>query len=730
MSGEARAAAIGKDGGKGKVAAPGLATAAAGQGGGAGALAGLWAWLAQGMAALRPRLFPMAPVVLAIGIGAWFSLPSDPAPALVGAVAALALAALALRLRGGEGWHLPALAVLWLALGFLAAEARAWRLDAPRLEWRTYGPVQGRVVMIDRSQADQPRLTLDRVVLSDLAPAATPERVRVALHGAAGQGVLPLPGDTVLMTAHLAAPEGPVEPGGFDFRRMAWFDGLGAVGYTRTPVIRWEPPAPGEAAVNRLRAAIRAGVEAQIAGDAGAFAAALVTGDRSGISADALQDLRDSNLAHLLAISGLHMGLLAALVFAAVRVGLALVPPVALRINTKKVAAVVALAAGAFYLALSGGNVATERAYVMVSVMLVAVLADRRALSLRSVAIAACLILLVQPETLAEPGFQMSFAATVALIVAFRALRDRAERRRLPGWIAPVAMVAFTSAVAGFATAPIAAVHFNRMADYGLLANVLAVPLMGTVVMPAAVAAGVLAPLGWEAPALWVMAQGTGWILGVADWVAGMEGSVTLIPTPGPWVLPVMALGMVVVMVWPGRGRWLGLAPAVLALGLWVGGARPALLVAPDGSLAGLMGPEGRALSAPRGEGFAARQWLENDGDGADQAAAAARPGFAGPANARRFEIGGWRGVVLKGKGAAEALPAACAAADLVILPARAEGAVPGPCRVIDAGLLARTGALAIDPLPGGGLRLTPAEGAGRRWTGHLGAAVMVWKRP
>ena len=731
MSGEARGAGVGKDGGKGKVAAPGLAAVAvAGQRGAAGSRATLRARLAGGLAALRPRLFPFAPVLIGIGVSARFPLPADPAPALVAAVAVLAAAAAALRVRGGEGWHLPALAVVCLATGFLAAEVRAWRVDAPRLEWRSYGPVQGRVVMIDRSQADQPRLTLDRVVLAGRAPDATPARVRVSLHGAAAQDALPLPGDTVLMTAHLAPPEGPVEPGGFDFRRMAWFDRLGAVGYTRTPVILWEPPGPGEAAVNRLRARMRAAVQDHIPGDAGAFAAALVTGDRAGISAGALQSLRDSNLAHLLAISGLHMGLLAAFVFGAVRAGLALVPPVALRINTKKVAAVVALAAGGFYLLLSGGNVATERAYVMVSVMLVAVLADRRALSLRSVALAACVILLIQPETLAEPGFQMSFAATVALIVAFGALRRPGERRRLPAWLVPVFGVVFTSLVAGLATAPVAAAHFNRMSDYGLLANVLAVPLMGTLVMPAAVAAAVLAPLGLEGAALWVMAQGTRWILGVAGWVAGLEGAVTLIPAPGGMVLPVMALGVLWVMLWPGRVRWLGLAPALLAVALWTAGARPALLVAPDGALVGLMGPGGRALSSPRGAGFAARQWLENDGDAGDQAGAAARPGFEGPPGARRFALGGWRGVVLKGRGMAEALPAACASADLVILPARIDGPPPGRCRVIDAALLTRTGALAIDPLPDGRLRLRPAEATARRWTGGPAAAPMLWDRP
>jgi len=149
----------------------------------------------------------------------------------------------------------------------------------------------------------------------------------------------------------------------------------------------------------------------------------------------------------------------------------------------KKIAAAVALGAGAFYLLLSGGNVATERAFVMVAVFLVAILLDRRAISLRSVAIAAIIILLAQPEALTDPGFQMSFAATVALVASFAALRGRVAQRQIPWALRPIAITRFTSAVAGWATAPIAAAHFNRIAEYGLLANVLSVPVVGTIAL-------------------------------------------------------------------------------------------------------------------------------------------------------------------------------------------------------------------------------------------------------
>jgi competence protein ComEC len=672
--------------------------------------------------AARGTLFPWVPVLMACGIGLWFAAAREPGVAAYAAAAAAGLAGAALGRLGAERWRPVGVALACVALGFLAAGLRSERVAAPVLEFRYYGPIEGRIVGIDRSQADRLRLTLDRVVLADVAPARVPRQVRVALHGP--QGIVdPVPGTRVMLTGHLAAPEGPVEPGGFDFRRMAWFRGLGAVGYTRTPVVLAAPPEDGAVPVTRLRLRIAEAVRAALPGEPGAFAAAILTGDRSGIGQPTLQDLRDSNLAHLLAISGLHMGLLTGFVFAALRTGLALVPPLALRVPTKKVAAALALVAAAFYLALSGGNVATERAFVMVAVMLGAILADRRALSLRSVAIAAVLILLVQPEALTEAGFQMSFAATVALVAGFAALRvgrSPDAPGRLPRALRPLGILFASSLLAGLATAPIAAAHFNRMAEYGLLANLLAVPLMGSVIIPAAVVAGLLAPLGLAAPALWCMEQGTRWILWVADRVAALEGAVTPVVAPAGWVLPVMALGALWLVLWRGWIRLAGLVPVAAALLLWSGPGRPALLVSADGGLVGVMGAGGRVLSAPRGNGFTAEVWLENDADPVAQAVAAGRPGFSGPRGDRRFAHGGIGFAQLSGKGAAARVPAACREAAVVILAARLEGPVPEGCTVIDRALLARTGALALSVAPPGGAApvvLHASDAAVRRWS-------------
>ncbi|MFN3955793.1 MAG: ComEC/Rec2 family competence protein [Pararhodobacter sp.] len=686
------------------------------------------------LAGARGHLFPFVPVFLGLGIGLYFALPAEPGARQWFGLAAGALVALGLALRGPERWQPVALALALVVAGVMMAGWRAHSVAAPVLGWRYYGPVEGRVVAVDRSVSDALRLTLDQVVLHDVAVARVPARVRVSLHGDAPL-VDPVPGAWVMLTGHLGPPGGPVEPGGFDFRRIAWFDGLGAVGYTRNPVMTVAPPEPGLAlAVTRLRMRMSAGIRAAMPGEPGGFVAAILTGDRSGVGQATTEALRGSNLAHLLAISGLHMGLLTGVVYGALRALLALVPALALRYPIRKWAALGALAAASFYLLLSGGNVATQRAFIMAAVMLGAVLADRRALSLRSVALAAVVILLWRPEALLSAGFQMSFAATVALVAVFGAMRRRRQERfrnpvpgkapprRWPGWLRGLGGVALCSLVAGLATAPIAAAHFHRMADYGLLANMLSMPLMGTLVMPSAVLAAALWPLGLEWVGLALMEAGTRWILGVAHWVSGFAGAVRPVAAPPAWVLPAMALGALWLVLWPGRARLAGAGAVMLALAGWGQAPRPAILIAESGAMIGVMGHEGRAggrvLSRPRGEGFVVRNWLQADGDMASQTEAAARPGMMPGEGGAVFWLAGERWVHLTGGAAPEALPDACAGGGVIVTDARWPGPPPGPCRLIDATALRASGARA-GYLNGGGIewRLAHAVAGARPWT-------------
>ncbi|MBW4707998.1 ComEC/Rec2 family competence protein [Roseobacter sp. YSTF-M11] len=574
----------------------------------------------------RGSLFEWVPVCLAIGIGCYFLLRFEPSTSFLVATCAAALGLLLCHRVLGEAFSPLAIAAALVACGFILAAYRAHDVASPVLGWRYYGPVEGRVINIDRSGSDALRVTLDQVVMERISPERTPTRVRISLHGDQSHSIAPAPGLRVMTTAHVSPPGGPVEPGGFDFQRHAWFGQLGGVGYSRVPLLAIAPPADGEwgLLVFRVRMAVAARMLDVLPGDVGGFAVAVTTGARSAISQEALDDLRASNLAHLLAISGLHMGLLTGFVFALLRVCIALVPPLALRVPARKLAAGGALVVASGYLALSGGNVATERAFIMVAVALTALMLNRRAISLRAVAIAATIVLLLRPEALLGPGFQMSFAATTALVAVFGYMRDH-RLSMGPTWAKPVVAVLISSGVAGLATAPIGAAHFNAIAHYGLFANLTSVPMMGMVVIPAAVLALCLAPLGLDWIGLWIMGLGLRWILEVGSFVANLDGARSFVAGPGMAVLPMIALGFLWLCLWQGRTRLIGVAPVLAAFWMWQNADRPVGLIAENGALVGVMTADGRALSKSKGAGFVARNWLENDGDATDQLTAASR---------------------------------------------------------------------------------------------------------
>ncbi|MBR9842122.1 MAG: ComEC/Rec2 family competence protein [Rhodobacteraceae bacterium] len=669
----------------------------------------LLAWIGAALQGQRGYLFPWVPVCLGLGIGGFFLCREEPAVALLWGLAGGAVFFLALTFHLPEAARPIGLAFGFLLLGFAVAGGRAHWVAGPVLDWRYYGPVEGRIVGIDRSSSDALRLTLDRVVLARVAPEKTPGRVRIALHGDQ-RFIDPAPHMTVILTGHLSPPSGPVEPGGFDFQRHAWFQGIGAIGYTRVPVLALEPPPEG-ASLLGVRMRLSAAIRAVLPGETGAVAAAVTTGDRSGVPQATLKALRASNLAHLLAISGLHMGLLVGFVFAALRYGMALHPWSALYLPTKKIAAALALVVATGYLLLSGGNVATERAYVMAAVALVAVMVDRRAISLRAVAMAAMVVLMLRPEAMLGPGFQMSFAATTALVAVFEFLRKHGPLR-IPRWARPVFAVVVSSFVAGLATAPFGAAHFNTVSHYGLAANLLAVPIMGTVVVPSAVVAACLAPVGLEAVGLVPMGIGLDAILFIARSVAGIEGAVGHVPRPPAAVLPLLAIGFLWIILWQRRARWIGIVPVLMAVFLWLGAERPVVLIADTGGLVGVVQDGARALSKPRGAGFVARNWLENDGDGGDQAMAAARWRGEGEKGVRKAEIGGAKLWHVFGKREVAAL-ADCPKGAIVVLSHDSEADLP--CDVWGPKRLRQTGAVALYGDEVGLQMKTAREVSGRR---------------
>ena len=411
-------------------------------------------------------------------------------------------------------------------------------------------------------------------------------------------------------------------------------------------------------------------------GGDGEIAAALITGERGGISKDLNQAMRDSGLAHILSISGLHMVIMAGTVFWLTRALLALIPALALRYPIRKWAAAVALVSALFYLLLSGAAVPTVRSWMMMSIVLIAMMLDRPALTMRNVALAALAILIVAPESLFDPSFEMSFAAVVALVALYEWLsqRERSDlgdvspvwRALRKGWLI-VLSAALTTLVASTAIAPFAVYHFHRMTQYGLPANLIATPIVSLLIMPMALLALLAMPFGLEAWPLKAMGFGIELMVRTGQWVASWPGAVTVLPSISGSALVLMVLGGLWLCLWQTRWRALGLVIAGVGLAVAPMGTRPDVLVEREGKVAALRAEDGSlALPPATLANYSVDNWLLADGDDRDATAAAANASF-------RCDLLGCIGKV-KGKTVAlvrqpAALEEDCRLADIVIAP-------------------------------------------------------------
>lgn len=574
----------------------------------------------------RDRWALWLPVLLALGVGLYFALPAEPPPWLGSPLLASVFAILmAAAWRRNRPVVVCLVAIAAVVAGFAVVQWAAVRAAGPVVVGDG-GPreLEGRVMQVEATARGQ------RVVLDQLAWAGDeppPRRVRFSINARAAPL---LPGQRIAVRAVLHPPPEPALPGGFDFARQAWFEALGAVGFATGAVTVLEPPTPGLLAQLRFalgawRRVLTDRVAAVIGGEAGAVAAALLTGERAAISQATWDAYRDSGLAHLLSISGLHMSMVAGLVFLVVRGALALIPPLALRYPIKKWTALAALAATFLYLLLAGAPVPTQRSFIMIAIVLLAVLIDRTALSMRTVAWAAVAVLLWQPQSLVGASFQMSFAAVVALIAAYEGLAPRlAVSRGEGGMVRRLALygagIAFTTIVAGAATAFYAAHHFSRFASWSVAANLAAVPVTGFVVMPFGMLGLLLVPLGLEAWPLRVAGWGVDAVNGIAAAVAGWPGAAVVVPAPPVAALVAFSLGGLWLCLWRGRWRFWGvplMAAAVAATGLV---RPPDVLIDARAALMAVRGADGGLLlSSRRGQGMVRAAWLERHGAGIPQ---------------------------------------------------------------------------------------------------------------
>jgi len=679
------------------------------------------------------------PVALGAGVAAYFALPAEPTVALAVGVGVAGVLCAAVAASSPETWLKVVLALAAaFAIGFAAAKLRTEQVRAPVLRHRI-----GPVMLMGRVEAAQihgagTRVTLTVSSLGDVAPPQLPAEVRVSIRKG---GEILKPGDSISVKAVLLPPPEPTVPGAYDFARAAWFARIGAVGYTyggaqfipppRAPTLRER----AELAVESLRWRMSARIHAVLPGSTGAIAAALITGDRGGISEADDQALRDAGLAHVLAIAGLHMALVGLGLFWAIRALLALFPAVALNHPIKKWAALAALSGAAFYLVISGGAAATTRAFIMLAMMLIAVLFDRPGISMRALALAATVILLLQPESLIGPGFQMSFAAVAGLVAVAEWEQARAAKRDetysglpLPGVRRYMKGIAITSLVGSLATMPFAAYHFDRATHYAVLGNLGAMPIMGFVVMPSAALAVILMPFGLDAAPLHVMGWGIEAMLAVGRCVSGLPGAVSVVAAWPVSALIALSLGGLWMALWRGAWRWLGLAPAAAGLLFAWLAAPPDILVSRDAGTIAIRNPEGRLVLLHRpSDEYSAADWLKRDGDARLAAATLARPADGVRCDASGCIARMKDGVLLAAPRRRDALAEDCASATILIGEFPLRGPCAGPRLVIDRFDVARNGAYAIRIQDGIRARSVREERGDRPWSppprGHQSVA-------
>jgi len=568
--------------------------------------------------------FLWAPVLLAVGCIVYFLAPREP---LIAAFPLLACAVFALALKIGRNhtaWYF-LIAVALVAAGASLAQWRTLRINTTMLSSTTIAHVTGRVERAEIRANGSVRYTMDLdypgAKLEARGVSNRPARIRVtARKGAPVFSVSQI----VEGRIRVGPPSGPAYPGAHDFAFPTWFAGIGATGFFLGP-----PRLAGEQTImhggigdwiTAARAEIAAVINRSLPGRSGALATALIVGDRSGIDEQTADALRRSGLAHILAISGLHMALVAATVIYFIRWLFAFFPAVSLHYPVRKWAAGSALLASTAYLLLSGANVSTQRAFIMVAIMLVAIMMDRRALTMRNVAIAALIVLAITPEALFAPGFQMSFAAVAALVAVFEGITRRArrnKRRHRAGFVGLIqrfivrdmAGLALTSLIAGLATGLFAAYHFQRVAPFGLLANLMAMPIVSLMVMPLALLSVLLMPFGLESAPLQLMAFAINGVVGVAQWVAQLEpqGNTGRIPA---LTMIAGAAGLLIATLARSKLRFFALPFVVMAgIGLATKSS-PDILILENGRQIGVLTAGGKLrLMRPNAEKFSTEIW-------------------------------------------------------------------------------------------------------------------------
>lgn len=569
------------------------------------------------------RHFLWLPAFFASGIAFYYALPSEPAlPLLPFSAALLVSMFIMLRKRLSPLGRGVAMGVLLLAIGAAYANIHAIQNQPTMLrESLTPRPMVGTVRDIERTQHGI-RITLTKPVIEDVPLEMTPSQIRLSVRLKKGSAFeLPNIGDEITIRAGLMAPMGPALPHGFDFARYFSFRDIGAVGYGLPP---WEITAADASGsiANRFwswRANLTDEIVRTLGTDTGGIAAGLITGDGRAISEDDFDALRASNLYHIIAISGEHMMIISGVIFISLRLLLLALPKrIALRPEGKPVVALISLMLVTVYLFVTGLPISAVRAYVMIALVLMAIMLRRQVDPMRSLAVTALLILLVDPPSLLDPGFQLSFAATLALVALvekrFLAALPLLERGKFRSSMHHIITLLLASVVAEAATTPLVISMFNNMSFYGVFANAVATPLVSLFLMPTVALFFILLPLGLHVWALDLLNIGVKALLGLAHFVAGLPYAQWFVPSLPSAGLALFVAGLLWLCLWQTRARLYGLIAIVMGVASVFTVSLPDMLISGNVKQIAFRATDGYVLARGRATSLVPELWANGLG--------------------------------------------------------------------------------------------------------------------
>lgn len=571
----------------------------------------------------KDRLFLWLPVAFGLGIILYFCLPVEPGLMLAILPVPLTIGLLVFswkRQHDGPKFfliYILACALFAGASGFAASKVASIVYGTPILEKPLKATrIAGTIESIENLGGKEgSRVVLTGLTIEKVAAEDTPRKVRMRIRKDAGLEA----GQQIAFLGKLDPTSPPVLPGSYDFQRHLYFQGIGGVGFAYTQAELIEPK-PGSGFLNlfeHLRAKIYRSVEASTGPVTAGIMTALITGQRGAIAEADEEAMRESGLYHLLSISGAHVGMVSALLFFVSRLLMASWPWFALHYPIKKIAAGIAMAGAVFYCILAGADVPAQRAVLMTGLVLLAIMLDRSPFSLRLIAFAALVVLVLIPQSLIGVSFQMSFAAVAALICFFDYIEPVWRRfYSRAGIIRKIILymvgLFLTSIIAGGMTGLLSLYHFQQFVIYGVLANMIAVPITGIVIMPAAVLALILMPFGLEGFALQIMEWGTIWMLAVAHWTAGLDGAVVHVAQWPQTTFAFLCVGMVLFLLWRGwAGKGIAAGLILFGLLLSVFHKQPDIMVSDGAELIAVRSEDGYlCFSSTRKDKFVAENWM------------------------------------------------------------------------------------------------------------------------